>query len=62
MGIRSVDEASFLSHLIGNPHPISLRAVFPTSKAFQWYLSFHLTIGFEPAVEELLLYSPIADI
>jgi len=41
-----------------NPHPLSLRAVLPTSEPFQRYLILHLEIGLEPAVEEKPLCSP----
>jgi hypothetical protein len=45
-----------------NPHPDGESAVFPTPKAFQGYFTFHLEIGFEPAVEEIPLSSPIGKI
>jgi hypothetical protein len=49
--------ATFLDFFNGNPHPLSLRAVFPTPKAFQGYFTSHLEIGFQPAVEEIPLHS-----
>jgi len=61
-GDKPCGETVFLQLFNGNPHPAALRAVFPTPKAFQGYLTFHLAIGFEPALEELPLYSPIQDI
>ena len=42
----------FFDFFNGNPHPLSLRAVYPTPKAFQGYFTPHLEIGFRPAVEK----------
>ena len=60
-GDKPCGESDFLSSFNRNPHPLAIRAVFPTSKAFQGYLTFHLAIGFQPAVEEIPPYSPIQD-
>jgi hypothetical protein len=62
MGINPVDRGGFSPLFNRNPHPLALRAVFPTPKAFQGYLDLHLAIGFQPAAEEIPLYSPIQDI
>jgi DNA gyrase subunit B len=57
-GDKPCGKTVFLILFNGNPHPVTFRAVFPTSKAFQGYLTPHLAIGFQPAVEEIPLYSP----
>jgi hypothetical protein len=61
-GDKPCGKTAFLILFNGNPHPFAFRAVFPAPKAFQGYLTFHLAIGFQPAVEEIPLYSPIQDI
>ena len=60
-GDKPCGETVFLHLFNGNPHPFAFREVFPAPRAFQGYFTFHLAIGFQPAVEELPLYSPIQD-
>jgi hypothetical protein len=57
-GDKPCGRATFLPLFNRNPHPFAIRAVFPTPKAFQGYLTPHLAIGFLPAIEEMPLYSP----
>ena len=61
-GDKPCGKTLFLILFNGNPHPVYFRAVFPTSKPFQGYSTFNLAIGFQPAVEEKPLYSPVQDI